>query len=219
MISFKNNYLVQAWLVLFLSIIFSVALATVQFKLNPIIEENKTKETMKKIPLLLNDEVIDTNKDTNTPPLTIKQRTIKTQKQGVGKTYIVYDAFDINGNIAGHVVKASGQGYGNKIELLLALDATAKTIKGISIIDQKETPGLGDRIVEDSWRGQFKGKPSEKTLVVIKGKKSVNENEIDAISGATISSRGVTDIVNSTINDVRADITLIPESYTNMEKK
>jgi electron transport complex protein RnfG len=59
------------------------------------------------------------------------------------------------------------------------------------------------------------GKSTDSLLVVIKGT-SVNENEIDAISGATISSKYVTDIVNSAIADVKSKI-MLPESGNKME--
>ncbi|NLD35422.1 MAG: FMN-binding protein [Desulfatiglans sp.] len=212
--SFKNNNLLQAWLVLLLSIFFSVTLAAVHIRLSPVIEENKTRETMERIPALITGE---SNTDSSSRPFTIKQRSILAEKKGIVKSYTVYDAIDNTGNVAGHVVKASGQGYADKIELLIGLDATAKTITGLFILDQKETPGLGNKIIEDAWRNQFNGKSSYSPLVAIKGK-SVNENEIDAVSGATISSRSVTDIINSAIGDVKKDITLTPES-NNMENR
>jgi electron transport complex protein RnfG len=217
--SLKNSKLMQAWLVLLLSVVFSVALAAVHIKLSPIIEENKTKETMGKIPILITgEEKISESTANNDLPLTIKQRNIKSEKQGRIKSYMVYDAFDQAGNCAGHVIKATGQGYADKIDLLLALDPSGQKIIGLYILDQKETPGLGNRITEKVWQGQYIGKSTDAPLAVIKGK-SVNKNEIDAISGATISSRSVTDIINSTINDVRSEIALLSEPNNNMENK
>jgi Na+-translocating ferredoxin:NAD+ oxidoreductase subunit G len=216
--SFKDSNLSQAWLVLLLSLIFSISLAAVHIKLNPLIEENKTKETMEKIPVLVTGEDNTVNSDENKPSLTIKQRSIKSEKQGTSKSYMVYDAFDNTGKVIGHVVKASGQGYADKIELLLGFDSQAEKITGIFILNQKETPGLGNKIVEEKWNGQYKGKSSVTPLVVIKGK-SKNDNEIDAVSGATISSRSVTDIINSTISDVKTEIALAPESNIIKENK
>jgi len=214
--SFKNSNLMQGWLIILLSVVFSVTLAAVNIKLSPVIDENKTKETMEKIPGLITGES-DNGSTTTNSPLKINQRIIRGEKNGIIKSYITYDAFTETGELAGHVIKASGQGYADKIELLLGLDPAGEKITGLFILDQKETPGLGNRIMENGWRSQFAGKSSSAPLVVIKGK-SVNKNEIDAISGATISSRSVTEIINSTINYVRADISAIPESY-NVESK
>ena len=211
--SIKDNNLVQAWLVLLLSIIFSCTLAAVHLNLGPIIEENKTKETMDNIPVLVTGKSSSTLDDN---PFQISQRILNIDKNGIIKSYMVYDALDKTGNTAGHVVKASGQGYGDRIELLLGLDPEGKTITGLFILEHKETPGLGDKITEDEWRNQYVGKYSDSSLVVIKGK-SVNDNEIDAISGATISSRAVTDIINGTIADVKSKLMISPESGNNME--
>ncbi|NLA74352.1 MAG: FMN-binding protein [Deltaproteobacteria bacterium] len=209
--SFKNNSLIQGWLIILLSVLFSVSLAAVNIKLSPVIEENKTKETMEKIPGLITGGT-DTGSAPDNAPFIIRQRSIKTKKAGVIKTYITYDVFGHNNEVAGHVIKASGQGYADKIELLLGLDPAGEKITGLFILDQKETPGLGNKIIDDDWRGQFTGKSSDTPLVVIKGN-PVNKNEIDAISGATISSRSVTDIINSAIGDVKKEIAVVPESY------
>ncbi len=209
--SIKNSNLGQAWLVLLLSIVFSVSLAAVHLNLSPVIEENKTRETMEKIPVLVSGEDSTANADS----FDISKRILNIDKNGITKSYTVYDALDKTGTVAGHVVKATGQGYADKIELLLGLDPDGKTITGLFILDQKETPGLGNKIVEDAWRNQYVGKSSDSSLVVIKGK-SVNDNEIDSVSGATISSRAVTDIVNSTIADLKTKI-ILPESGNNME--
>ena len=214
MASIKNSNLGQAWLVLLLSIVFSVSLAAVHMNLSPVIAENQLKEIMENIPVL----VAGPDSTANTDSFDISQRMITVTKGAVSKSYAVYDALDKSGNIAGHVVKASGQGYGGKIELLLGLDPEAKTITGLFILGgHKETPGLGDKITQDNWRNQYVGKSSDSPLDVIKGT-SVNDNEIDAISGATISSRAVTDIVNSTIADIKTKI-IIPESGNSMENK
>jgi electron transport complex protein RnfG len=102
----------------------------------------------------------------------------------------------------GWVAKASGQGYADKIELLLGLDPEAKSITGLFILEQKETPGLGNKIITDAWRSQFLDKKTDNPLVVVKGGAKV-PNEIDAVTGATISSRSVTTIVNTAISDLR----------------
>ncbi len=213
--TFKNSYLMEGWLIIVLSVLFSVTLAAVNIRLSPVIEENKVKETMERIPALISGG--SGTGSAEITPFAIKQRSIKAQKNGITKSYIAYDAFNDTNDVAGHVIKASGQGYADKIELLLGLDKTGEKITGIFILDQKETPGLGNRIIEEGFRSQFAGKSSDTPLVVIKGK-SAKQNEIDAISGATISSRSVADIINSAIGDVKKEIAKLPESY-NMENK
>ena len=203
--SLRDSNLFQAWLVLVLATVFGTALAGIQTKLGPIIEANKIKETMEKIPALVLGEDRAANMMSQEESLVIKSRIIEVEKNGIKKFYTVYDAFFKDGSMAGHVAKASAQGYADKIEVLLGLDAKADTITGLFILDQKETPGLGNRILEKPWRDQFLNKSSGKRLVVVKVRAG-NQNEIDAISGATISSRSVTGIVNKTILDIKTQL-------------
>jgi len=203
--SIKNSNLFQAWLVLVLATVFGITLAGVQAALGPIIEANKIQETMEKIPALVlgEDQALKTLGEDSA--LVIKPHRVEIDKNGAKKVYTIYEARDKDGSLAGFVAKATGQGYADKIELLLGLDAKADNITGLFVLDQKETPGLGNKIVEKQWRGQFKNKPATRGLVVVKGgaKKAY---EIDAISGATISSRSVTGIVNRIILDARPQI-------------
>jgi electron transport complex protein RnfG len=205
--SFRDSNLFQAWLVLLLATLFGTALAGIQIKLGPVIEANKIKETMAKIPALVLGETRALELAGRNASLVIESRVIGIEKNGIKKFYTVYDARFKDGSMAGHVAKASGQGYADKIELLVGLDADARTITGLFILDQKETPGLGNRILEKPWRDQFLDKPSGRRLVVVKTK-AKKENEIDAISGATISSRSVSGIVNKTIVDIKAQLVL-----------
>lgn len=200
MASFRNSNLGQAWLVLLLATVFGIALAGVQAKLSPLIEANKVRETMEKIPDLV--PAPPGEFETKADKLVIKSRVIEIVKNGIPKFYTVYDVLLKDGSLAGHVAKASGQGYADKIEVLLGLDAGGKTITGLFILDQKETPGLGNKILEKSWRKQFLNKRSDQRLVVVKGG-AEKDHEVDAITGATISSRSVTGIVNTAIADIK----------------
>lgn len=206
--SLKNSNLAQAWLVLLLATLFGTALAGIQAKLGPVIEANKVKETMVKIPVLVLGEDLAAELAADNQTLTIKSRVVEIKKNGTTKYYTVYDAWLPEGKMVGHVVKAAGQGYADKIELLVGVDAQGKRITGLFVLEQKETPGLGAKILEDAWRGQFKEKSTEKTLSVVKGGE-VKDDEIDAISGATISSKSVTGIVNTTVADVASKLQVI----------
>ncbi len=203
MTSFKNSNLAQAWLVLVLATVFGTALAGIQAKLGPVIEDNKIKETQAKIPGLVLGEDGAAGLAAQNQSLKVKSRVIEVKKGGTTKFYTVYDAWMPDGNLAGHVVKAAGQGYADKIELLVGLNANGDKITGLFILDQKETPGLGAKILDDPWRAQFTDASTGQNLTVVKGGGTGQANEIDAISGATISSRSVTGIVNTAVADVK----------------
>lgn len=93
-----------------------------------------------------------------------------------------------NGKDIGYIVETYGKGYSSYIQILVALDKNL-TVEKIDILHQAETPGLGDEIVKDSFKNQFAGK----TLDHIKLVKGETKDDIQAITGATISSRAVTD--------------------------
>jgi electron transport complex protein RnfG len=108
--------------------------------------------------------------------------------------------------LAGWVAKTAGQGYADKIEMLVGFDPLVREITGIFVLEQKETPGLGNKIVTEEWRRQFAAKPTDKPLAAVKGKAKA-DNEIDAITGATISAKAVTDIINTAVKDLRDPLT------------
>jgi electron transport complex protein RnfG len=200
--SLKKNYIIQAWLVLLLCLFFGSSLAGIQLTLAPKIFENKKNETLKKIPDLVLGESQSKNDKPSGKEININSFFISSEKNGKKKLYNVYEVKDKNGQILGFVSKSSGQGYADKIEILVGFDAELETLTGLFVLDQKETPGLGNKITETNWRKQFLGKKTGSALLAVKtGAKK--ENEIDAITGATISSRSVLNIVNSMMMDLK----------------
>jgi electron transport complex protein RnfG len=200
----KNTSLVQGWLVLLLALFFGSALASVQLSLGPKIEMNKLNETLSKVPELVLGAARVREMEAKNQKLDIEAMTIDVNKNNKKVSYNVYKA-TYNGEIRGWVAKAGGQGYAGNIELLLGLDAGIESITGLFILDQKETPGLGNKIITEQWRKQFINKPTKNRLIVVKdGADALNE--IDAITGATISSKSVTDILNTAISDLKGQL-------------
>ncbi len=192
---FRNSNLVQAWLVLLLALCFGSALAAVQVQLSDTIAENKLNETLEQVPALIWGE------EPAPESVQITPGTLRISKDGQEKSYTLYRVAQ-KGKTAGWVAKAGGQGYGDKLELLIGTDADVQKVTGLFVLEQKETPGLGNRISEPQWRNQFVGKSTDAPLHVVKGT-GRGPATIDAITGATISSRSVTAIVNTTIGNLR----------------
>jgi electron transport complex protein RnfG len=191
----KNNYLVQAWLVLILALWF-------QLTLGPTIEANKTNETLEKVPELVVGRAEAEKMAQKNQSLIISPQSMSIDKQGKKYHYSVYGTRFPDGKQAGWVVKTAGQGYADKIELLIGFDSVAETITGLFVLDQKETPGLGNKIIRREWRDQFINKDTDHNIVAQK-KGASAPNEIDAITGATVSSKSVCTIVNKTVSDLR----------------
>ncbi len=88
----------------------------------------------------------------------------------------------------GYIVEGFGKGYSSYIHLLTSVDKNF-IVQKISVLAHGETPGLGDEIEKEYFQSQFKGRSID-NLVVIKGE---TPDKIQAITGATISSRAVTE--------------------------
>ena len=89
----------------------------------------------------------------------------------------------------------------------LPIPVGLNTVKGISWYAHKETPGLGARIEEDKWRDQWKGvhayndQGEVATGVTKAGQPKPNENWVDGISGATLTSAGVKNLIQFWLGD------------------
>lgn len=197
----RSSSLVQAWLVLVLAVGFGVSLAGVQLALGPVIEQNKINETLEKVPELVLGNALAAKMAAENQRLTILPRQVEVKKAARSKFYSVFEA-RYQGERRGWVVKTKGQGYADTIELLLGLAPDFATITGLFVLDQKETPGLGNKIITDGWRGQFIDAPANGGLVVVKTG-STRPGEIDAVTGATISSKSVTTLINTAVTDLR----------------
>lgn len=109
----------------------------------------------------------------------------------------VLAAKDQGGNTIGYVIDAtSANGYGGDVQIAVGI-SNEGTLTAFSVIAASETPGLGARASEDAFASQFAGMPAEQIVFTKTGKSA--PNEIDAISGATITTTAVTTAVNEAI--------------------
>jgi electron transport complex protein RnfG len=98
----------------------------------------------------------------------------------------------------GYVFTTSGKGYGGTFKIAVGVDTVGK-ITGIKIVEHSETPGLGSKAGEEPFNSQFTGIAPQEPLKVVKNGKTKPE-EIDAISGATITSRAVTGAIQAAVD-------------------
>ena len=117
-----------------------------------------------------------------------------------------YAAFDKTGQLKGIAIASAAQGYAGMVSLLYGYDPQCECIRGFSIIKMAETPGLGDKILTDeNFLANFNALDAqlndEKTalknpIIPVKHGSKKNAWEIDAISGATITSKAVAKAIN-----------------------
>ena len=115
----------------------------------------------------------------------------------------IYKGLDSSGNLVGYAFTGEGGGYQGKIKIIVGVDPELKEIKGIEILESVETPGLGAKISSNWFKNQFKGLKTLPYIELIKEKKLKESNQIQAITGATISSKAIVEIINKTLKEVR----------------
>lgn len=179
-------------------VLVAVLLAVVSQVLSPRQQANVLLDQQKQILVALNQDYSETD------PAALYQR-------------LVVDTLDVNGapvfvaNIEGEtkfVLKLHGAGLWGGIGGYLALDADKNTIFGVNFNHESETPGLGAEIVTEKFRHQFNGKHIKNaegevvSVAVLKsGKLAEGQEQVDAISGATITSTGVSDMLLSNLGE------------------
>ena len=97
-----------------------------------------------------------------------------------------YYAAKKGGAVIGYLIQSYGKGYSSYINTLIAVDKDFRVLK-INILGHAETPGLGDEIETDGFKNRFAGKDAGHLKVL----KTETTEYVQAISGATISSRAV----------------------------
>jgi len=115
---------------------------------------------------------------------------------------IIYKLLDQKKNLIGYGFIASGQGYQGKIKMLVVSDKSLEYLKGIEVVESLETPGLGAKIQETSFKNQFKDLTVTEDIVCVKDE-ITRRGQIKAITGATVSSRAVVNILNTKIKEIK----------------
>ncbi len=112
---------------------------------------------------------------------------------------VVYGGYDDGGTFVGYAIPGAGPGFQDTIGLLYGYAPDRNLVVGMEILESRETPGLGDKIYKDAeWVAGFEALAVEPEIVAVKKGTSAADNEIDAITGATISAKAVVRIINET---------------------
>lgn len=112
-----------------------------------------------------------------------------------------YAALDKNGEIVAYAIATSATGYGGTIKVMTGISAADGTVISVNVYDNSnETPGLGARTSEEGFASQFGGKKTDFGFAVSKDADKYPDNTtVDAVTGATISSRAVVGAVNNAV--------------------
>jgi len=138
---------------------------------------------------------LDIPYDYNDPESSFKKMILTKDLRGENLYVSVSKERDVK-SAEGVALVLKGSGFWGPISLVVGIAPDDYSIKGVEILEQLETPGLGARIEESGFRDQFKGKHFDRNIVVqIKGR-APGANDVSAITGATLTSKSIEKIIN-----------------------
>ncbi len=111
---------------------------------------------------------------------------------------------DKNKNIIGYVFSTQAKGYGGTVEVMTGIN-TDSQIENVAVLSHNETPGLGANVTKDSFLNQFNSNISGGYFSITKNT-PYNDREVEAVTGATISSTAVTKAVNEAVKNFNSVI-------------
>ena len=191
-----KHFIEQSWLLIAASFVFGLLLAATNYALEPRIIQNKIDKLNRKARVLLPAA------KHFVPLEPAEGDAIKIMSARGKEVEIVgYKGVSADENGVGWAFNVSGSGFADKIELVVVVDYAFEKMMGYGVLFSNETPGFWDKINDAGFADQFKDVPvGQFTLVTTKSKE---ESEIEAISGATISSEAVVRILNDSLEQIK----------------
>ncbi|MBT3197005.1 MAG: FMN-binding protein [Gammaproteobacteria bacterium] len=120
---------------------------------------------------------------------------IRNEKGGDERT--LYGGYNQQGEFVGYAIPSAGPGFQDTIGILYGYIPAQRKVVGMEILESRETPGLGDKIYKDLYFvSNFENLSIDPEIVTVKKGLREAPNEVDAITGATISSKAVVRIIN-----------------------
>jgi electron transport complex protein RnfG len=114
-----------------------------------------------------------------------------------------YKVLDESNKLIGYSIAREGNGFQGKIRIMIGVSENLESINSIEILEQTETPGLGTKVTEEPFTSQFKSLETSPIVEWVKAVPPSKPNEIQAVTGATISSKAVVQIINDGISVAR----------------
>ena len=189
----------EIWMVTILVLVATVSagiLGFVNVTTRPIIKRNELQNLRESVLKSVNIQYEPDN-------LTVAFESEINVEEIKGKEY--YLRYDHEGELTEVAFEISGSGFQGPISAIISLKPDLETIIGLEVLDQQETPGLGARITEEEFLKQFNEKVIRPELLVVTDAGNA-KNRVDAITGATRTSKAIQGIINDTVSEVRNKI-------------
>jgi len=198
MLSNKLKYfLQQSWLLLVSSFFFGLLIAVTNAALSDRIEQNRIAKlnvlTKSLLPAAERFQPVEAEIEIQLP-------------DGSKEKATIFEALSADGHRVGWSFNAHGTGFAGPVELVVAVDADFRKIMGFSVLASSETPGFGDQIKGDYYRNQFINAPAVRLTLAKSGDPTAIDAQIVAITGATVTSQAVVDILNRFVTQIKDQI-------------
>jgi electron transport complex protein RnfG len=109
----------------------------------------------------------------------------------------LFAGYDADGTLVGYAIPTAGPGFQDIIRVLYGYLPDKRQVSGMEVLESRETPGLGDKIYKDlAFVANFDALAVDPEIVAVKKGTKTQPNQVDAITGATISSKAVVRIIN-----------------------
>lgn len=177
-----------------ISVLSGMAVVMVYLYTKPIIDENKRRAIEAAVLTVIPDA-------TSYAALVVENDTVLPASEALNKQQLFYAGYDKNKRAIGLAAPANAQGYADKVYIIYGYRFDCECITGIKVIKHAETPGLGDKVITDQdFVANFDdldaslnadGSALNNQIITVKHGSKNNPWEIDAISGATITSRAI----------------------------
>jgi len=190
-------FLQQSWLLLVSSFIFGLLIAVTNAALSGRIEQNRITKlnelTKTLIPTAERFKPVEDDIQVQLP-------------DGSKENATIFEALSGDGQRVGWSFNAHGVGFTGPIELVIAVDKDFGKIMGFNVLASSETPGFGDQMKSDYYRKQFVDAPAERLTLVKTGSPAAIDSQIVAITGATVTSQAVVNIVNTFLTQIKDQV-------------
>jgi electron transport complex protein RnfG len=196
-VSKLRYFLQQSWLLLAASFCFGLLIAMTNAALSGRIERNKAAKLNNLTRALLPGAEVFQPVEAD-----IQVR----RPDGSTENARVFEVLSDDQQRLGWRFNADGTGFAGPVELVIAVDQNFQKIMGFDVLTSSETPGFGDQIKSDYYRKQYVGAPTEPLALVKTGDPTVIDNQIVAITGATVSSTAVVDVVNTFVTQIKSQL-------------
>ncbi len=132
-------------------------------------------------------------------PGTVEIATVK--RGGV----VFYEGRDSSGRVTGRAFTDEFPGFQGFIKTMIGVDPDFDKVTGLVVLESLETPGLGSKITEPFFQDRFQGLNAGAPLRLVKNQQGdANKNEIESITGATISARAVVEAADERLSKAKA---------------